>query len=340
MIQRATTPRVRSAALSGYLELLQEFGVKGEDLLKSYGLSTQDLADPDRYISYLSFIDLLEEAARLADCPEFGLLLSQRQELATLGVVGLLARQQSTIGQALESILHHLHLHVEGISIQIEKSPDLVRMKFAINTPGITSLRQIIELNVGLGLKTMRLLLGEKWSPDSVCFMHSPTVSKAIYQRTVLAPLLFNWEYDGFEFARETLAFPIQDTNDHLQRYLHRYIEMLGLQYGEDIEAKTRQLIADAVGTEQCTLPLVAQHLCMDERTLQRRLQESGTSFRALLETQRARLAKRHLRDSQKSLTEVALLLGYSELSAFSRSFRRWHGCSPKTWQADNNKDS
>lgn len=333
MDKNYSDPRIRIASLSGFRELLQELGFSAQPLLKQFGLNAKILDDPDGYISYVKFIELLGAAASLSGCAEFGLRLAQHQGSDILGVVGLLARQESTIGHAIESVVHHLHLHVEGPSLTLENNSGTACLRFDINIPGLKSRRQAVERLIGLALGMMRVLLGENWSPVAVYFAHGESGGQSALKRLLKAPVVFNWDYDGIMFPSETLELPIQHADSQLQRYLRRYINILESQYGEDIEAKTRQLISDSIGSRQCALPLVAQHLGMDSRTLQRRLREAGTCYKTLLEQVRVQLATRHLLDSRKPITEIAYLLGYSEVSAFSRSFKHWNAMSPKTWR-------
>ena len=84
--------------------------------------------------------------------------------------------------------------------------------------------------------------------------------------------------------------------------------------------------------TGECTLPIVADTLSMTVRTLQAKLDEEQNSFRQILENVRREIAVFHLRRGDMQLTQLAMVLGYSELSAFSRSFRRWYGVSPRRW--------
>lgn len=67
----------------------------------------------------------------------------------------------------------------------------------------------------------------------------------------------------------------------------------------------------------------------MSVRSLQRKLQQSGTSFRQLLDQTREELARQYICDRGADLTEIAFLLGFSEHSAFSRAFKRWTGQTP-----------
>src|SRR4030095_3577397 len=79
----------------------------------------------------------------------------------------------------------------------------------------------------------------------------------------------------------------------------------------------------------------VAARLKVSVRTLHRSLADEGTSYRRLLDQLRLDLAERHLADDRMSVGEVAFLLGFSELSAFHRAFKRWTGRSPVTFRAE-----
>jgi AraC-like DNA-binding protein len=76
-------------------------------------------------------------------------------------------------------------------------------------------------------------------------------------------------------------------------------------------------------------LTRVAKKIAMSPRSLQRQLKEHGVDFKQLMDDTRRRFALNYLRDRRNTLTDVAFLLGYSELSAFNRAFRRWTGSAP-----------
>jgi AraC-like DNA-binding protein len=77
----------------------------------------------------------------------------------------------------------------------------------------------------------------------------------------------------------------------------------------------------------------MAARLQLTSRTLQHRLKQNGVAFKDLVDEVRRTLALHYLRDERWSLLEVAFMLGFSEQSAFSRAFRRWHGLSPQAWR-------
>ena len=119
---------------------------------------------------------------------------------------------------------------------------------------------------------------------------------------------------------------------DELRSLLEGYFVRHGAGNPVSTGRKVEDLIRRLLPTGDCTLPVIAETLSITVRTLQARLDQEQTSFRRLLEQVRREIATYHLRRGDMPLTQLAMVLGYSELSAFSRSFRRWYGVSPRQW--------
>ncbi len=137
-----------------------------------------------------------------------------------------------------------------------------------------------------------------------------------------------------FELAPETLALPLRQANPGLAPVLQRYaadlLEHRGL--GDDPLYPVREAVSTQLPTGNTTLESTAKRLGVSDRTLQRRLSERGLSFREILSSERQRLAKTLLQN-EHPVSEVALLLGYSEQTTFARAFRRWTGMSPRQYR-------
>jgi AraC-like DNA-binding protein len=107
----------------------------------------------------------------------------------------------------------------------------------------------------------------------------------------------------------------------------------------EDINARgtvdaLKELIAELLPDERPTIERVAPRLGMSIRTLQRRLQNWGHSFEGIVDETRRDVATARLTAGDTSITETAFLLGYSDLSHFTRAFRRWTGTTPREFAA------
>jgi AraC-like DNA-binding protein len=97
----------------------------------------------------------------------------------------------------------------------------------------------------------------------------------------------------------------------------------------EDLRRVLRtELLRDA-----CSAATVARHFSMHRRTLNRHLRTEGFAFRQVANEIRFEIACELLENTDMALSQVAAILRYSELSAFTRAFRRWSGQSPSAWR-------
>ncbi|AGI23142.1 helix-turn-helix transcriptional regulator [Pseudomonas sp. MT3] len=151
------------------------------------------------------------------------------------------------------------------------------------------------------------------------------------------APVLFSQQRNSLVFRRSVLDRPMPGRDPRLLAIVIESMRMLGGQAGvpnrpgivDDVKSQVRTLLGDGYPS----LEQVAEQLRLPSWTVQRRLQEHGLSFSALVDTVRQELATYYLQQSALPISELALLLGYSEISAFSRAFRRWFDVSPKQWR-------
>ena len=100
------------------------------------------------------------------------------------------------------------------------------------------------------------------------------------------------------------------------------------------VSTQVARIVADGAGSSWPSLALVAKRLGLSPRTLRRRLAADGSSFSAVAADTRQELARRYVASPDVAITEVAFLLGYSEVSAFHRAFRRWTGSTPAAFRA------
>ena len=116
-----------------------------------------------------------------------------------------------------------------------------------------------------------------------------------------------------------------------MERHLSRLLR--DLPPDETFAARVRHVLIEELRRGEPTLDRLAARLRMSERTMQRRLSQQGTSLQALLDEVRHDLSLRHLGESRESIAEIAFLLGFSEVSAFHRAFKRWTGSTPGAYR-------
>ena len=329
---------VRASALQGVRPTVEELGGNADALLSRTGLASAE-REPDAWISYRSFLLLLEEAARDNRCPYFGLRLSRHQDISILGAVGFVMQQAPDLRTALRELSIHFAHHNQGATTSLTVEGDVAQWRFNCKLDGLAPIRQQSDLVAGIGVDMMRLLWDPGWSPRALYLPHAPPDDVRPYRERFRCPIFFDWESMVMAFDAAILDRPIHEANPQLHRLLDEHLRSLQLNFYEDYCGQIRHLIQQALSTGDCSIDRVAGFLAIDKRTLQRKLKAHGSSYQQLLDEVRFNIARRYMSESSASLTTLADMLGYSELSVFSSAFRRHHGLSPRAWRAQQQGD-
>lgn len=323
---------IRAVALESYDEVVQELGGDPSALMRAVGLP-HPIVEPESWISYRRFLQLLEYSAHALGCPHFGLLLSRQQGLNALGTVGLIMQQAGNVGSALQQLVEYHSFHNQGGEVVLSVDRGRAVLSFRERIAGTVPWHQQIDLAAGIAVNVMRLLCARQWSPERVYLPHAAPEDTRPYREMFHAPVTFDWEEGIMVFPESDLAIPVSDSDPRIQQILRQHVAGLEENYPDSYGNRIKCLIRQAMFTGDCSLDRVAGYLSINKRTLQRRLRQEGLSFKDLLEDVRFEQATRQLRESRTSLTELAHRLGYSELSAFSFAFKHRYGMSPREWR-------
>lgn len=323
---------VRASALTGIRATIEELGGDADGLLQRLGLEAVAV-DPDSWISYPGFLMLLDEASRATGCPHFGLRLSQHQDVGILGALGFVIQQAPDLRTALRELITHFSFHNQGADISLHVDGGLASWQFSCKLEGELPTWQQEDLVAGIGVDLMRRLWRPDWAPRAVYFSHGEADDLRPYRERFRCPVHFNWPLATMVFDAALLEAPIDRASPDLHHLLERYLDELRSAHPDDLHGKVRYLIQQAMSTGDCSIERVAATLALNKRTLQRRLKAEGTSFKDLLEEVRFNSARKYLRESNGSLTTLADMLCYSDLSAFSNAFRQRFGVSPRAWK-------
>ncbi len=162
-------------------------------------------------------------------------------------------------------------------------------------------------------------------------FGHSAPASVDELRRFFACRVLFDQADVGLLFAGADVDRPMRGADAALTALLGRQLDRLlqSLPADGSVSSRARALVRDDLPSGNASVERVAKQLATSVRTLSRRLDAEGTSFRRLLDSVREELALAHLRDPATGIGEIAFLLGYSESSAFHRWFKRRTGRTP-----------
>jgi AraC-like DNA-binding protein len=145
----------------------------------------------------------------------------------------------------------------------------------------------------------------------------------------------FNRDFNGIVCRSSDLDSPISAADPAMARYAQQYVDSISHTKATYSE-KVRELVNLMLPSGDCRMKRIAEHLGVDRKTVHRRLAEEETSFSAIVDAVRTELVNRHLDSRERPLGVVAEMVGFSELSAFSRWFKRRFGRSVSKWRVIN----
>ena len=179
-----------------------------------------------------------------------------------------------------------------------------------------------------------RASTGVETAPLLVMSMREKPADVSAYESFFRCQLQFGAQYNAFLFDSEDVLRPLPTADTELmalnEAVVGRYITSLDK---DRIDIQIHRKLIELLPNGRVTLEDLADALHASVRTIQRRLEEQGTTYEKLLSQIRLDLAKGYLRDSRHTLTDITYLLGYSDQANFGRAFRRWTSVSPRQFR-------
>lgn len=310
-----------SATLRAYLGRYP--AVNLERLALAAGLDPAQLGDPEALLDQLHWFAFVEAAARETGDPALGIGFAAQMPWKDLGVLGYVGLHSATVRDALANWSRFLAIQQTGGRLRLDIARE-AKLHYTVDGEH----GQIAEATFALITRLIREATGDpQWAPKAIAFQHDA----ADAQHRAFFKVLPRWGQRGdtLVMSLADLDRPFVAADAGLLPHLVRHAEACLAQMKDASTDDVRRAIIAALGAGDPAIERVADRLGHSARTLQRTLQAEGRSFKAIVDDTRLDLAKRYLRDPALTLTETAFLLGYSELSAFSRAFRRWTGETP-----------
>jgi AraC-like DNA-binding protein len=324
---------LRAAGLRGLPGLIEELGGDREALPARYGVPATAVDSDNEVISSRDAARLLEGAAAALDCPDLGLRLAARQDIAILGPLAVAIENSPTLGDALDCANRFLFVHSPALTIEQVPDPS--------HRPGVLGLRyRSTEWDVlppvaadhGLGLlhRITIVLIGGRYGLRSVHLPHRPAAPVARYTEFFGTDVRFG-QADALLRVPATLVdTPITGGNRMLREVALDYLKSHLPAASPTLELRVRQLLTRSLGSTPADITAIARHLRTHPRTLQRRLAASGTTFDKILDAVRREAAHRLITTTDVPFAQVTAMVGLTEQSALTRAVRRWYGQAPR----------
>lgn len=328
-------PVVLAAAASGLVDFIEAQGGDVDSIFGNCGIAPEMTAAPTLQLRLSAYCGLFEEAARRTGRDDFGLHFGRQFAPRDLGMWGYASLSSPTLGNALENLVSLFRYQQSSSTMHLRCEMDgRMRLEYQIETPAIVARRQDAELSLGQFTNIIRECCGRNWSPLEVQFEHPRPASWRQHEMAFGAPVLFGCGTNAILFDADLLARPMPGRDLKLLTMMQTCLESLGSRDRADsLLDRVRHAIRLRLTDGAPTLDQIAHALRLSPASIQRALSDAGLGFREAVDTTRYDLARHYLQQNQLPLSEIALLLGYSELSAFTRAFTRWAGASPRAYR-------
>ncbi len=288
-----------------------------------------------QHLSFADFQRLVREAIALTGEPAFGLLVGERLLVHSHGILGYAAVNSLSLRQALQLMERYFLVRTSLLSVQVVADGALTRLVFSEPHP-LGDIRVPVMEAVILTIKNLvdYVTLGV-CQVATVSFPFEAPAHADLARELFGCEVRYGGDWTGFALSSEHLDQPLRSGNPEALREAEQLCqqELAKLTRQQTLSARVRRLMLEKQGGFP-TLQVSARLLNMTPRTLHRRLQDEGTSYRDILEDIRHHLAVEHIKAGKLTLQEVAYMLGYDDLSNFRRAFKRWEGVAPSAFRA------
>ena len=328
---------IQASSVNKIVSFAGTYGLPAQSLYQAVALDPAVLSDPDSRIPFSQLVSLYEAAALLTEDDAFGLHLGENIDPRVFDVLGYVAMNSPTIGEALERIVRYHSIWQDGALLTLEATGAAAKITYSYLDRSITQYRQDSELTLAAIVALGRMVTDSDWSPREVRFAHVGPVDDSEHVRIFRAPVGFRADSCQLILDTATLALPIAKADPGLRALLDRHAEELLAKHPrpDSIVDRARSLLRTELNGGDPSLERIAYRLGLSARTLQRRLREQGSSHNELLDQMRRDLALRYLQEPEMAVCEIAYLLGFSESSALHRAFKRWTGMTPSEFRGN-----
>ena len=331
------TSSITVAGFNAIVQAAQCFGVSREMLLAEMS-SSRPLELGGESIPVDTYFDAFRCAAALTECEDLGLYVGRINYFSGIPLQMYMSTICGNFRQYLNLVPSILKLRGDIGEVQIKREGKLIRLQWLPLQVESAASRFMSDDILTSSAAIVNSLCVDPIPVRKARFTYAQPADLAGLQQTFGNDLAFDQAVSCLYFDARSLESPVIKLENPLAYGIAESLQGLFDEPGtsDPFLQATRDSLAKSLPNGEVHIDVIATELGVSRRTLQRRLAQRDTNFMQLLGEVRSTLAVRYLADNRLVITEIAFLLGYSDLAAFSTAFRGWYECSPTEYRSRN----
>ncbi|MBD8009793.1 MULTISPECIES: AraC family transcriptional regulator [Acinetobacter] len=270
--------------------------------------------------------------------PALGLEIAQLVEVKHLGIIGYLTLSSETLGEAFMRYHDYHRLIYDGGPLQLQWEGDYVSIGWA-EVPFNLNTQLTDEIAIALMTEFIKTIVQDPRGVQlyEVHFQHPMPKKISLYEQHFRCKVRFSQAKNQVLVHVSELSMPLKQGDQTLQKLLMQQANALLEKFPHStlIDQQLQQAILIGLQKNLFQIEHIAEQMNFSVRQLQRHLQKQGKTYQQRMQEIRCMMAMQYLKDPHLSLQETAMLLGYSEQSAFQRAFKQWTKLTPQQWRLE-----
>lgn len=311
--------------------------IDGQALFRQAGIDLKDNHDPDSRFPFEKMQEVWRLIEEETDDPCFGLKVAQHWHPSHFHALGYAWLASETLMDAYRRLARYGHIMNDALEVILEESVGEILFRIGWRKqpqPEYQPVMISVDASMATLVHMSRFIYGADFKPLHMMITRTRPDCMQEYTAFFQCGIEFESAYNGFIMSREMLEQRLP-TGHQALAMLHDQVllDYLSKLNKDDICMQVQKKLVDNLSGGEVSEEQMAKALFMSQRSLQRKLQQQGTSYKKLLDQTRRELATTYVKDKKRSFGEITFLLGFSEQSNFTRAFKRWEGIAPSEYR-------
>jgi AraC-like DNA-binding protein len=305
-------------------------------LLSELNVGPAEFGDPDTRLPRAAVMHTLERAVVLTGDPMLGIQAGLQVDHGDFDALEYAARSRPNLGEAIHVMGRYLGIMIDAVDVSLTRVGDHAIWQWRPSDGSVLP-APANDYTIATSLTFSRRNASVYVPPVEIKLMHARTAYAEECERAFETTVTFGAPANMIVMHQSRLEVPMLRANptvaEAFQLQVERAVEKLRVREG--LVGRVREGLAAELRAGPASMKQTARRLGMGVATLRRRLEDEEATFSSIVDDLRRELAERHLGEASPTVSEIAFLLGFSDVRAFAKAFRRWTGQSPSEYRAE-----